>query len=317
MGGTLVYPHQPVLVHEAVDSLIHNPAGVYVDGTAGSGGHSLPISKRLAEPGHLICLDRDPQAVRLVQRRLDSEETRVTVVQANFADMDRVLKDLGIDEVDGVLLDLGMSTFQLEESGKGFSFSRTEPLDMRMDPASEQTAADLINHLPQEKLERLLKDYGEERKARSIARAIVRARAQAPIETSPRLAALIQAVSPRSHRKRAIHPATRTFQALRIAVNRELENLDIFLEKIPEVLAREGRLVVLSYHSLEDRRVKQAMVQWEKGCTCPPDFPVCVCGKTPLFRRPFKKGLKPDQREIQMNPRARSAIMRVAERILS
>ncbi|MFO7986707.1 MAG: 16S rRNA (cytosine(1402)-N(4))-methyltransferase RsmH [Desulfatiglandaceae bacterium] len=312
-----MYPHQPVLVHEVVSYLVHNPTGVYVDGTAGSGGHSLLISKRLAESGRLICLDRDPEAVRLAEKRLALQQGKFTFVQANFADIDKVLKDLNIEKVDGILLDLGMSAYQLEYSGKGFSFNRTEPLDMRMGPDANKTAGDLVNNLSTEDLEHILKDYGEERRAKFLAKAIVRARTEAPIETSSHLAALIESVSPASHRKRAIHPATRTFQALRIAVNQELENLDIFLEKIPELLAGKGRLITLSYHSLEDRRVKQAMVQWETECTCPPDFPVCVCGKIPLFRRLFKKAMKPEPKEIQINPKARSAIMRAAERISS
>lgn len=311
----MVYPHQPVLVHEAVDALVQDPGGIYVDGTSGSGGHSVAIARRLAPAGQLICLDKDPEAVRLSEKRPAGQEAQVFFVQANFADLDQVLKGLDIGKVNGVLLDLGMSAYQLEQSGKGFSFSRSEPLDMRMDPDTTQTAADLVNRLSKTEIERILRDYGEEKRAKSIARAIIRTRAEAPVEKSSHLAALIEAVYPKSHRKRAIHPATRTFQALRIAVNRELENLDIFLEKIPALLAGPGRLVVLSYHSLEDRRVKQTMVQWEKECTCPPDFPVCVCGKTPLFRRPFKKGMKAGTKEVRKNPRARSAIMRVAERI--
>ncbi|MDZ7697377.1 MAG: 16S rRNA (cytosine(1402)-N(4))-methyltransferase RsmH [Deltaproteobacteria bacterium] len=311
----MAYPHQPVLVHEAVDCLLHRKTGIYVDGTSGSGGHGSLISKRLSSKGRLICLDRDPEAIRLSRERLASHSKVIAFIEENFAELDTVLERLGIEKVDGVLLDLGMSTYQLEHSGKGFSFKRNEPLDMRMGPDAEQTAADLVNTLSAGALEHILKQYGEERRARSIARAIVRTRADAPFRTSSQLASLIESVSPTSHRKRTIHPATRTFQALRIAVNNELENLDIFLEKIPSLMVRYGRLVILSYHSLEDRRVKQAMVQWESSCTCPPDFPVCVCDKTPQFRRIFKKGIKPPQEEIHMNPSARSAILRAAERM--
>lgn len=236
------------------------------------------------------------------------------MIRENFADLDKVLKDLETDEVDGVLLDLGMSSYQLQESGRGFSFSRDEPLDMRMDPDDTPTARDLVNELSSKELERIFRTYGEERQAKRIARAIVNSRSQQPIESSSQLAILVQSALPAPRRFRAKHPATQTFQALRIAVNRELQNLEIFLNKAPLLLAKGGRLAILSYHSLEDRLVKQAMLYWEKGCTCPPDLPRCVCGKIQLFRRLFKRGLKPPPEEIQENPRARSATLRVAER---
>lgn len=309
------YLHTPVLVKEVVKYLVHDPEGVYVDGTAGTGGHSAAILKRLAGRGRLICLDRDPDAVRLSKKRLATSGDKVCVIQANFADLDGVFKTLGIRKIEGVLLDLGMSSYQLEKSGRGFSFSRGEPLDMRMNPDNDLVASHLVNDIPSKDLEQILRDYGEEKNAKSIVRAIIRERAKGPIETSSQLAGLIDAVSPKSRRYRARHPATRTFQALRIAVNKELQNLDTFLNKIPSLMALNGRLVVLSYHSLEDRRVKRTMNEWEKPCSCPPDFPHCVCGKVPLFRRLFKKGLKPSQEEIDKNPRARSAIMRAAERV--
>jgi len=290
------------------------PEGTYVDGTAGAGGHSEAILERLAGRGHLICLDRDPDAVRLCRRRLVGFQN-LRVIQANFVELDEVLKGLGLEMVDGVLLDLGMSSYQLDQSGRGFSFSRGEPLDMRMNPDNELTAADLVNTLSSRDLEAILKTYGEERRARTIAKAIVQARNQQPIETASRLAEVIEAACPRSRQNRSKHPATQTFQALRIAVNRELQNLDTFLDKIPSLLTRGGRLVVLSYHSLEDRRVKRAMAGWEQACSCPPDFPRCVCGRVTLFRRLFKKGLRPDPREVEKNPRARSAVMRAAERV--
>lgn len=290
------------------------PEGTYVDGTAGAGGHSEAILDRLAGRGRLVCLDRDPDAVRLCRQRLVGFHN-VCVIRANFAELDEVLKGLGLETVDGVLLDLGMSSYQIEQSGRGFSFSRGEPLDMRMNPDNELTAADLVNTLSSRDLEAILKTYGEERRARSITKAIVQARNQQPIETASRLADVIEAACPRSRQHRFKHPATQTFQALRIAVNRELQNLDAFLDKIPSLLARGGRLVVLSYHSLEDRRVKRAMAGWEQACSCPPDFPRCVCGRVPLFRRLFKKGLRPDPKEVEQNPRARSAVMRAAERV--
>lgn len=309
------YLHAPVLLIEAVKHLVHDSEGVYVDGTTGTGGHSTAILERLTGRGRLICLDRDPGAVSLSKKRLATSGDRICLINANFADLDEVFKDLGIRRVEGVLLDLGMSSYQLEKSGRGFSFSRGEPLDMRMNPENDLVASHLVNDIPPKDLEHILINYGEERNAKSIVRAIVRERSKRPIETSSQLAGLIDAVSPRSRRYRARHPATRTFQALRIAVNKELQNLDTFLEKIPSLMGLNGRLVVLSYHSLEDRRVKRRMIQWEKPCSCPPDFPHCVCGKVPLFRRLFKKGLKPSQEEIEKNPRARSAIMRAAERV--
>lgn len=309
------YPHQPVLVHEVVKYLISIPDGTYVDGTVGTGGHSQAVGKRLSGKGRLICLDTDPDAISTSKKRMAFLGDNVRIMKANYADIDKVLAALGCKAIDGVLLDLGMSSYQLEKSGRGFSFSRNEPLDMRMDPENELTALHLVNNLETRDLERIFKDYGEERRAKLIARAIVRARLKSPIETSSRLAAVVKSAFSPSHGSWARHPATRTFQALRIAVNRELQNLETFLNKIPLLMAKGGRLVVLSYHSLEDRLVKQTMVNWEKPCTCPPEFPRCVCGKVPLFRRLFKKGLKPSGTEIKNNRRARSAILRVAERV--
>ena len=309
------YPHQPVLINEAVKYLMSVPDGVYVDGTVGGGGHSQAIKERLLGRGRLICLDRDPAAVSASTKRLAAPGDNVHVIKASYVDLDKVLADLGYKKVNGVLLDLGMSSYQLEKSGRGFSFSRNEPLDMRMDPDEELSAYHLVNNLSAEDLERILKGYGEERRARSISRAIVRARLKNPIETSTRLAAVVKSVLPPSNYYGIRHPATRTFQALRIAVNRELENLETFLDKIPLMMVKGGRLVVLSYHSLEDRLVKQAMVNWEKPCTCPPAFPLCVCGKIPLFRRLLKRALKPSAAEIDKNPRARSAVLRAAERV--
>lgn len=309
------YPHQPVLVHEVVKYLVTDLDGTYVDGTVGSGGHSEALGKSLLGRGRLVCLDRDPDAVDLSRKRLAFLGEGVCVLKASYAGLDEVFKDLGLNQVRGVLLDLGMSSHQLEKSERGFSFSRDEPLDMRMDPNDALTARDLVNNLSPRDLEIILKDYGEERRAKLIARAIVRARQKKHIETSLELAGLIRSAFPPSRRPKATHPATRTFQALRIAVNRELQNIEIFLNKIPSLMAKGGRLVVISYHSLEDRLVKQAMSSWERGCTCPPDLPNCACGKVPLFKRIHKKGLKPSPGEIERNPRARSAVLRAAERI--
>lgn len=285
-----------------------------MDGTVGSGGHSEAIGRRLSEKGRLICLDRDPQAVRLSRERLSFLGPRVVVERGNYADFDRTLHHLGLRSVDGVLLDLGMSAYQLEKSGRGFSFQRDEPLDMRMDADGELTARQLVNELPEDELERILRKYGEEKRARTIARAIGKTRRRQPIETSYQLAHLIRSVSSR-RRNQTKDPATRSFQALRIAVNKELQNLEIFLAKVPFWVAKGGRVAILSYHSLEDRLIKQTMVEWEKTCTCPPGLPQCVCGKVSLFSRPFKRGLRPGRTEIAENPGARSALLRVAERV--
>jgi 16S rRNA (cytosine1402-N4)-methyltransferase len=307
--------HQPVMVKKVLEDLITDADGIYVDGTVGTGGHSEAIGGRTSPQARLICLDRDEEAIRISSDRLAFLGERVHLFKRSYAEIDRVLKDLKIEKVQGVLLDLGMSTHQLEGSGRGFSFSRDEPLDMRMDPDDEVTARLLVNSLSTKELEKILKTYGEERQAGRIAKAIERERKRRPIETSLQLAGLIESVVLRPRRSGARHPATRTFQALRIAVNRELENLHTFLGKIPLLLVEGGRLVVLSYHSLEDRAVKRAMIDWEGGCSCPPDFPECRCGNVPLFTRVHRKGIRPSQEETDNNPRARSAILRAAERM--
>ena len=307
--------HRPVMLREVVEQVFTSPDGIYVDGTLGTGGHSEAVCRKMSPDGLLVGLDRDEEAIRISRERLSFMGGRVHLVKESYSRLGRVLKGLGIEQVNGVLLDLGMSTYQLEGSGRGFSFSRDEPLDMRMDLDEEVTARGLVNSLSAKELEKLLWSYGEEKRARAISRAIERERTRAPIDSSPALANLVASVVGRSHRAGARHPATRTFQALRIAVNRELETLHAFLEKIPLLLVQGGRLVVLSYHSLEDRMVKQAMIEWEGGCRCPPEFPECRCKRAPLLRRVHKKGIKPTAAEKADNPRARSAVLRTAERI--
>jgi len=311
----LEYPHRPVLVQEVLEDLITDPDGTYIDGTVGSGGHSEAIGKRIGGRGQLLCLDRDSEAIRISKERLRFLGERVRFIKGSYESADQVLRDLGWGKAHGILLDLGMSGFQLEQSGRGFSFYRDEPLDMRMDPDAGVTAEHLIQHVSEKELEEILRQYGEERRARAIARRIGQERKTKPILSSLHLAHLIESVVPRPRRAGAKHAATRTFQALRIAVNKELEHLASFLDKSPALLAGSGRLVILSYHSLEDRMVKQAMMDWEKGCQCPPTLPQCGCGKEPLFRRLHKKGVRPDPKEIEENPRARSAVLRAAERI--
>jgi len=308
--------HQPVLLEEVLAALAIKPGGVYVDGTIGTGGHALAIGQRLGQGGELIGLDVDPDAIELAKERLQRLGCRWKVFRCNYTQIDSALGELGIEDVDGVLLDLGMSSLQLDYSGRGFSFLRDEPLDMRMDPhTGDPNAAYLINSLGEKELEKLLRRYGEERYAKRISKAIVKARHKAPIKTSSQLAALVRAVYPRSKGPTTKHPATRTFQALRIAVNKELENLESFLEKAPGLLRQGGRLVILTYHSLEDRLVKHTMVSWERACTCPPQLPYCICGRTPIMRRVYKKAKRPGRQEVSLNPRARSAILRVAERV--
>ncbi len=309
------YPHKPVLVGEVLRFLLTDPEGVYVDGTVGNGGHSEAIAGRLCPGGRLIGLDRDEDAVRRSRERLAGFGERVTVLKGNFSDMGAVLEGLGRKRVDGILLDLGLSTLQLEHSGRGFSFNRDEPLDMRMDQRDRVTAKDLVNDLPARELEDILRKYGEERRARRIAALLEKARGSGGIQTSGQLSRLVESAVPRSKRPGSKNPATRTFQALRIAVNRELQNLDTFLEAAPSLIKEGGRVVILSYHSLEDRMVKQTMVRWEKGCTCPRELPRCACGRDPLFRRLHRKGIRPTQEEIAYNPRSRSATLRAAERV--
>lgn len=309
------YPHQPVMVNEVLKNLITSNEGIYVDGTAGSGGHSEAIGNMISPKGRLICLDRDLDAIEIAQKRLDRLDTQVDLININYSQIGKALKDLGIDKISGVLLDLGMSSYQLDLSGRGFSFNRDEPLDMRMDLNTKTNARDLINTLSPKEIEGILRKFGEERRARAIARTIERKRQKAPIETTRQLADLIHSVIPPSRRPGSKDPATRTFQALRIAVNNELKGLSEFLETIPSIMERGGRLVIMSYHSLEDRIVKQTLAGWEKGCTCPPDLPRCACGNVSLFKRLNKKGIKPADREVENNPRARSATLRAAERI--
>lgn len=309
------YPHKPVLVQEVLKDLLTAPDGTYIDGTVGSGGHSEAIGRKIKERGRLLCLDRDPEAIRISKQRLSFLGERVRFTKASYASVDQVLRDLGWGKAHGILLDLGMSGFQLDQSGRGFSFQRDEPLDMRMDPDAGVTAEHLVQHLPEKDIETILREYGEEKRARAISRRIVQERKSKPILSSLQLVHLVESLVPRSRRAGAKHPATRTFQALRIAVNKELDHLSSFLGKTAALLIPGGRLVILSYHSLEDRMVKQAMTDWERGCQCPPTLPQCGCGKKPLFRRLHKKGIRPGPEEIEENPRARSAVLRAAERI--
>lgn len=304
------------MVDEVVNDLITSPEGIYVDGTTGTGGHSEAILRRLNGTGRLVCIDRDQEALEIARKRLGSiESASVDFVKANFSEADEVLGSLKIEKADGALFDLGMSSYQLDHSGRGFSFNRDEPLDMRMDTAKGKSAEELINSLSAREIEVILKKFGEEKQARAISKTIVRERDKSRITSTGRLADMVRSNFHPAHRNMKKDPATRTFQAFRIMVNGEMQNLESILEKAPGLIKSGGRILFLTYHSLEDRLVKKAMVDWEKSCECPSGFPVCVCNRKPLFNRLNKRGLKPLQREIDINPRARSARLRSAERI--
>jgi len=311
----MVIAHQPVMVDEVVRFLIGNPDGIYVDGTVGTGGHSLEIARSLAPAGRLIGLDIDRASLEIAKERLSRFSEKVTLLRESYVDIDAVLAELGIERIDGMLLDLGISSYQLESSGRGFSFQRDEPLDMRMDQQRDISAGELVNSSSIERLEGILREYAQERWARRIARAIVEERKKVPIRSSLQLARIVERAIPARHHPRKIHPATRVFQAVRIAVNGELQNLAGFLNKAPLVLARNGRLVVISYHSLEDKLVKRAMFTWEGKDAYPRKLPVIHTSGKPLMRAAGKGALKPSQAERDRNPRSRSAVMRVAERV--
>ena len=306
------FQHISVLLQEAVDALDVKESGVYVDCTAGGGGHSAEILSRLGPKGRLLCLDQDPDAIETLHARFDGDP-RVSIVQTNFSAIRTVLQNQSIDRADGILADLGVSSHQLDTASRGFSFHADAPLDMRMSQ-SGVSAADLVNTCAQEELARILWQYGEEKCAKAIARNIVLARADKPIETTTELAELVKASIPARMRRAGGHPARRTFQALRIAVNGELDHLKTALDEMFDCLSVGGRLAVITFHSLEDRMVKQKFASLCKGCTCPPDFPVCVCGKTPKGALP-QKAVEPSDEELSRNPRARSARLRVIEKL--
>lgn len=306
------FKHKPVLFEETIDSLAIRPDGFYVDGTAGGGGHSEAIAKRLPN-GILLSIDQDPDAILTVQERL-KEYSCSKIVQANFSQMAEVIEQEGLPKADGVLMDIGVSSYQLDNPERGFSYHHDAPLDMRM--AQEGTsAADLVNQLTWQELAQIISRYGEDKCAKNIAKGIVRARENGPIQTTLQLAEIIKDSVPAAVRREAGHPARKTFQALRIEVNGELDNLSKGLDAAFSVLKPGGRLAVITFHSLEDRIVKQRMNEWCRGCTCPPDFPVCVCGKKPKAELVYKKGLAPSEEELQENPRSRSARLRVCTKL--
>jgi 16S rRNA (cytosine1402-N4)-methyltransferase len=307
--------HVPVMVGEVITSLCCRAGAVTVDGTLGGGGHAEAILENTSPDGLLIGIDADGDALREASNRLASFGSRTILVKGNFADMETILIGLNIAKVDGILLDLGVSSHQLDTAKRGFSFSLDAPLDMRMDCSRGSSAYDLIHTLSGKELERIIRDYGEEIRAGRIARAIAAKRELAPIRTTADLAEVVVRALPHDKKPTRIHPATRTFQALRIAVNDELAKLQRALDSGMERLKPGGRFSVISYHSLEDRIVKNAFRAGEKGCLCPPDLPVCACGRQPTMKVLTRKPVLPGEQEIRENPRSRSAKLRTAERI--
>lgn len=306
--------HESVLLHEAVDALNIDPHGVYVDATLGRAGHSLEIVRRLTT-GRLIGVDRDYAALDSAPLRLEGYMDRVTLIHGNFQELDTLLERSGIERVNGVLFDLGVSSPQLDDSARGFSYMKDAPLDMRMDATQALTAHQVVNEWPREELKRILYEYGEERYAPAIADRIVKRREEREIRTTLELAEIIRSAMPAVALREKQHPAKRSFQAIRCAVNGELEAIPLAIDAAVKRLAPGGRLAVISFHSLEDRLVKTAIRDLAQGCTCPPDFPVCVCGKTPTVKAVSRKPILPSTEEIEHNPRARSAKLRVAEKL--
>ena len=309
------FQHKSVLLQECIDALNIRPDGIYLDGTLGGAGHSSQIARRLTEGGRLIGVDRDRTALAAAKERLAPYADRVTLVHSNFAEIDAILDSLGIPAVDGMLFDLGVSSPQLDDASRGFSYMADAPLDMRMDKDDALTAGEVVNTWPQGALRRILFDYGEERYAPQIAAAICRAREKAPVETTLELVDIIRSAMPAQALREKQHPAKRSFQAIRIAVNDELGAVSRMMQAAVGRLNPGGRLAVITFHSLEDRIVKSEMQHAARGCTCPPEFPVCVCGKKPLVKLVTRKPIVSGPAELEENPRARSAKLRVAEKL--
>ena len=309
------FHHVTVLLHETVDAIEVKPDGIYADLTTGGGGHSYEIAKKLGNGGRLLCFDRDAEALSAAKRRLEPFLDKITFIHKNFESIGATLEELGITALDGVIADLGCSSHQFDTPERGFAYQYDAPLDMRMDTDAPLTAAEVINTYSEAELFRIIHEYGEERFASRIAARIVAARKERPIETTFALADLIKAAIPAAARADGPHPAKRTFQAIRIEVNRELDAITPAIEAVTKALVPGGRIAIISFHSLEDRLVKLAFAEASSGCTCPRDFPVCVCGKKPLLKLHNKKPILPSQDELIANPRARSAKLRVAEKV--
>jgi 16S rRNA (cytosine1402-N4)-methyltransferase len=309
------FAHTTVLLDETVDAVLPRDGGRYIDCTLGGAGHSERLLEKSSPGGEVLAFDQDQSAIDHAKRRLAQYRNRVHFAHCNFRYIEQEATARGFAPADGILFDLGVSSPQFDEGERGFSYRFDAPLDMRMDVRQERTAADLVNHLSEQELAHIFFEYGEEKFSRAIARAIVRTRADGPIQTTGELAEIVKAAIPAAARRHGPHPARRVFQALRIAVNDELAALEEALHGAFRVLKSGGRLAVISFHSLEDRIVKQTFQEWAKGCTCPPDFPVCRCGNQPKARLVTKKPVLPSARELENNPRSRSAKLRVLEKL--
>ena len=310
-----MFSHISVLLNECIEGLDIKPDGIYVDCTAGGGGHSLEIAKRLSDNGLLICIDRDADAIKACTERLKDYADRVKIVHARFSEIKRILSDLGIEGIDGALMDLGVSSYQIDTAERGFSFRFDAPLDMRMDRDSYLSAYEIVNTYSKEEIADILWRFGEEKFSRRIAERIVRERENAPIETTFQLVDIIKAALPGASRKEDQHPAKRSFQALRIAVNDELAEVTEAVNEIPKLLNIGGRIAIISFHSLEDRIVKTAFNELSLKCSCPPDFPVCVCNRHPILEIVNRKPIIASSEQITENRRAASAKLRIAQRI--
>lgn len=308
------FKHTSVLLQETVDGLKVKPDGIYVDGTLGGGGHSYEICRRLGAKGSIVGIDQDAAAIEAAGNRLKDFGEKVTIVRSNYCDMKSRLQELGIYKVDGIVLDLGVSSYQLDAAERGFSYREDAPLDMRMDTRQPMTARDIVNDYSQKELCRVIRDYGEDKFAANIAKHIVMARSKAPIETTGQLTEVIRAAIPMKYQKKSGHPAKRTFQAIRIELNRELEVLRDSLDDMIDLLNPGGRLCIITFHSLEDRIVKSAFRKNDNPCTCPPDFPVCVCGKVSKGSIVTRKPILPSDEELEYNSRSKSAKLRIFER---
>ena len=308
------FKHTSVLLGESIAALDIKSNGIYVDCTTGGGGHSFEIAKRL-DGGRLICIDRDSDALAAAKVRLAPFSEKITFVKDNFSNIDNILEELGIDEIDGALADLGVSSYQFDTAERGFSYKLDAPLDMRMDVTSPLSARDVVNTYAEEDLRRIIYEYGEDNFAPAIARAIVKAREVSPIETTAELSEIVKAAYPPKFRDVGHHPAKKTFQAIRIEVNGEIDVIEPTVKKIVSRLNKGGRIAVITFHSLEDRAVKNAFAELSRGCTCPPSFPVCVCGNKPKIKIITKKPILPDSDEIENNRRSHSAKLRAAEKV--
>ena len=307
------FKHKSVLLNETIDGLNIKPDGIYVDGTLGGGGHAYEVCRRLGEKGSIVGIDQDAAAIEAASARLKDFGEKVTIVRSNYCDMKSNLHELGIDKVDGIVLDLGVSSYQLDTAERGFSYREDAPLDMRMDTRQKMTARDIVNDYTEADLYRVIRDYGEDKFAKNIAKHIVQARAVKPVETTAELSEIIRASIPMKFQKKSGHPAKRTFQAIRIELNRELDVLRDSLDDMIDLLNPGGRLCIITFHSLEDRIVKSAFRKNENPCTCPPDFPVCVCGKKSKGSIITKKPILPSEEELEYNSRSKSAKLRIFE----